>query len=42
MIEWASDSNYEKYGDDTFHMDTILISTKNLLYDAKYAPHIFI
>lgn len=23
-------------------MDTILISTKDLLYDAKYAPHIFI
>lgn len=36
--------NYEKYDDDdnTFHMDTILISTKDLLYDAKYAPHIFI
>lgn len=42
-IEWASDSNYENDDDDdTFHMDTILISTKDLLYDAKYAAHIFI
>lgn len=31
--EWASDSSYQEYGNDdnfTFHMDTILISTKRL------------
>jgi len=33
--EWASDSSYEEYGDNdnTFRMDTILISTKKIIHD---------
>lgn len=44
--EWASDSSYKEYGDNdnTFRMDTILISTKKIhpWYDAKYASHILV
>lgn len=29
--EWASDSSYEVYGDNTFRMDTILISIKKIM-----------
>jgi len=44
--EWASDSSYEEYGDNdnTFRMDTILISTKKIIHDTmpKYASHILV